>query len=266
MTWSQQPLDLVLYETADIILERRNQLLHITTGSKYLDKLLGGNGIETGSIIELFGASRTGKTQLAHQLCVTVQLPQSMGGLHEDGGEPVKAVYIDCEGTFRPERIVQMSMKYSNALNPLEVLQNIQVARAYNSDHQLSLIEKTLHGLDQEYTRLVVVDTLTSHVRAEYAIREGIERQNKLKKLLQPLRKMADAGLAVIETNQVAANIYSEEKETLIPVGGHVLGHASHTRVYLRKGKGNRRIARVIDSPLLPEREEIFFIVESGIE
>ena len=59
--------------------EKRRQVIRITTGSKALDAILGG-GIETSSITELFGEFRTGKTQLAHTLCVTSQLSFQMKG------------------------------------------------------------------------------------------------------------------------------------------------------------------------------------------
>jgi RecA/RadA recombinase len=52
----------------------------------------------------VFGEFRTGKTQLCHTLCVTSQLPTSMGGGNG------KAAYIDTEGTFRPERVVPIGM------------------------------------------------------------------------------------------------------------------------------------------------------------
>ena len=79
--------------------------MQITTASKELDKLLQG-GIETGSITELFGEFRTGKSQLCHTLAVTCQLPIDMGGAEG------KCLYIDTEGTFRPERLLAVAERY----------------------------------------------------------------------------------------------------------------------------------------------------------
>ena len=105
--------------------------MHITTGSKNLDALLGG-GIETGAITEFFGEFRTGKSQICHTLAVTCQLPVSMGG-----GEG-KCLYIDTEGTFRPERVIATAERMG--MSGEEVLENVAYARAYNADHQLQLL------------------------------------------------------------------------------------------------------------------------------
>lgn len=110
---------------------KRSELIQLTTGSKELDKLLGG-GIETGSLTELFGEFRTGKTQICHTLAVTCQLP-----IDQNGGEG-KCLYIDTEGTFRPERLVAVAQRYK--LNANDVLDNVAYARAYNTDHQTQLL------------------------------------------------------------------------------------------------------------------------------
>lgn len=119
------------FTTASDFHLKRSEIIQLTTGSKELDKLLQG-GIETGSITEMFGEFRTGKTQLCHQLAVTCQLPIDMGG-----GEG-KALYIDTEGTFRPERLLAIAERYG--LNGSDVLDNVACARAYNSDHQTQLL------------------------------------------------------------------------------------------------------------------------------
>jgi len=146
------------FSTADNLYKDRMALDRITTGSDNLDELFGG-GLETGGITELYGEFRTGKTQIAHQLCVTVQLPREQGGLGAN------AAYIDTEGTFRPERIVEMAERFG--LDPKQVLQNITVGRAYTSDHQVNLAREIAGLARDKNIRLVVVDSLTSHFRAE---------------------------------------------------------------------------------------------------
>ncbi len=244
--------------TAEELLERRKEVGHITTMSKNLDSLLGG-GVETQSITEFYGKFGSGKTQICHQLAVNVQLPLEKGGL--DGA----ALYIDTENTFRPERI--MSMAQAIGLDPHEALKNIYVARAYNSDHQMLLAEKAREIIEEKNIRLVVVDSLTAHFRAEYVGRGKLaERQQKLNRHIHTLQKLADAyNLAVVVTNQVMAKpdiLFGDPTE---PVGGHVLAHAATYRVYLRKGKGEKRIARLVDSPHLPEGEAVFAIKPEGI-
>lgn len=254
------------FVTADIILESRRNMLRATTGTDALDDLLNG-GIETGSITELYGEFRTGKTQLAHQLCVTCQLPPALGGFNVDEENPISCVYIDTEGTFRPERIVAMANRYGNDLNVQTALKHILHGRAYSSDHQMVLVENVIRDAQAKNTKLLIVDSLISHFRAEFVGRETLAaRQQKLNQHLHSLLKLAEmSNVAVIVTNQVHSQPDMFFGDPTMPVGGHVLAHVSHTRIYLRKSKGERRIARVVDSPLLPECETVFAITENGI-
>lgn len=252
--------------TADVILETRRNMLRATTGADSLDDLLNG-GIETGSITELYGEYRTGKTQLAHQLCVTSQLSPSQGGINKDEEESISCIYIDTEGTFRPERIVSMAKRFGNDLDVKSVLQHIFHGRAYNSDHQMVLAEKAIQDASSKNIKIVVVDSLIAHFRAEYVGRGTLAaRQQKLNQHLHTLLKLAEvANLAVIVTNQVHSQPDMFFGDPTAPVGGHILAHVSHTRIYLRKSKGERRIARIVDSPLLPESETVFAITKDGI-
>jgi|Deesub1362B_J571_1020462.scaffolds.fasta_scaffold00012_49 DNA repair protein RadA len=244
---------------ADEYLQRRQIIGKITTGSKALDKLLGG-GVETQAITEVFGEFGSGKTQIAHTLCVTVQLGRDEGGL-EAG-----AIYIDTENTFRPERIRQIAE--NRGLDPEEVLKNIYVARAYNSNHQMLLVEKAEELIKNNNIKLVVVDSLTSHFRAEYIGRGALaERQQKLGKHLSDLHRLANLhDVAIFVTNQVQARPDAFFGDPTRPIGGHILAHSATVRLYLRKGKGGKRIARLVDSPHLPEGEAAFKITEKGIE
>ncbi len=244
--------------TAKELMERRRAVGRISTGSSNLDSLIGG-GVETQSITEFYGKFGSGKTQICHQLSVNVQLPPEKGGLNG------AALYIDTENTFRPERIIQMAEAVG--LNPEQALQNIYVARAYNSDHQMLLVEKAREIIEERNIRLIVVDSLTAHFRAEYVGRGALaERQQKLNRHIHALQHLADAfNLAVVVTNQVMARpdvLFGDPTE---PVGGHVLAHAATYRVYLRKAKGPKRIARLVDSPHLPEGEVVFQITPEGI-
>lgn len=239
--------------------ERRKTVGKLTTCSEELNNLLGG-GVETQAITEVFGDFGSGKTQIAHQLAVTVQLPEDKGGL---GGS---AVYIDTENTFRPDRIENMAIALD--LDPEKVLKNIQVARAYNSDHQMLLAEKASEMAKEKNVRFVAVDSLTSHFRAEYTGRGTLAtRQQKLNRHMHTLqRKIADLhNIAVLVTNQVMARPDVMFGDPTAAIGGHIVGHTSTFRVRLRKSKGNKRIARLIDSPNLPEGECVFEVTGEGI-
>ncbi|MBI4173139.1 MAG: DNA repair and recombination protein RadA [Candidatus Aenigmarchaeota archaeon] len=246
------------FETATKIRERRKSVGKITTGSKTLDALLGG-GVETQAILEAHGAFGSGKSQLAHQLAVTVQLPKDKGGLEG------KAAWIDTEQTFRPERIEQMAK--AMGLDPDQALENILEARAYNSDHQILLAQKLDDLIKKNNVKLVIIDSLTSTFRSDYTGRGTLaDRQQKLNKHLHYLQKLADVhNLAIYITNQVMARPDILFGDPTAPIGGHVLGHQATYRMYLRKGKGEKRIAKLIDSPHLPEGETVFGVTADGV-
>lgn len=240
--------------------EKRKEVIYITTGSTSLNNLLGGKGIETKAITEAFGAYGSGKTQIGLTLAVNVQLP------FEQGGAGGKAVFIDTEGTFRPERIRQIAEKYG--LNPENVLKNILVARAFNSDHQILLVDKIGELIKAgEPVRLVVVDSLTAHFRAEFSGRGQLaDRQQKLNRYLHNLMRMAEQfNLAVYVTNQVMANPAMMFGDPTTAIGGNIVGHASTFRLYVRRGKKHSRVAKLIDSPNLPDNECVFYISEKGV-
>jgi len=250
----------VSFIRADELLKMRQTVLRLTTGSKTLDELMGG-GLETQTITEFYGEYGSGKSQLCHQLCVNVQLPPERGGL---GGA---ALYIDTENTFRTERIVQMAQYLG--LDPEEVVKNIIFAEAYTSDHQMFLVDNADKVVKENGIRLIIVDSLTAHFRSEYLGREMLaERQQKLNKHLHKLIRLARAFNAVaVVTNQVMAKPDVFFGDAVYPVGGHIVAHTSHTRVYLRKSaRGPVRIARLVSSPYLPEGERVFKITGNGIE
>ncbi|MEE9592170.1 MAG: DNA repair and recombination protein RadA [Thermoplasmata archaeon] len=255
---AREAVDIGGFETGDVLLERRKSVNKVTTGSKGLDSLLGG-GVETQAITEVFGPFGSGKTQLGHQLAVNATLPEDHGGL---AGE---TVWIDTESTFRPERIVQMSLDQD--LDPEAILQKIHVARAFNSHHQMLLVEKANELVQTDPIQLFVVDSMTSHFRAEYVGRGVLaERQQLLNRHIHDLMRFGDVNnAAIFVTNQVMAKPDAFFGDPTRPIGGHVVAHASTFRIYLRKSKGERRIARLIDSPSLPEAEAIFTITEPGI-
>jgi len=268
---SEQKVDKLLMEayklipmgftTASEFHVKRSEIIQLTTGSKEFDKLLQG-GIETGSITELFGEFRTGKTQLCHQLAVTAQLPIDMGG-----GEG-KALYIDSEGTFRPERLLAIAERYG--LNGSDVLDNVAYARAYNTDHQTQLLLEASAMMTETRYAIIIVDSATALYRTDYSGRgELSERQMHMARFLRTLQRIADEfGVAVVITNQVVADVSGATMftaDTKKPIGGNIMGHATTTRLSFRKGRGDSRMVKVYDSPSLPESECTFSISTEGI-
>ncbi len=241
--------------------KRREKVQFITTGSANLDGLLGGKGVETGALTEAYGAFGSGKTQLGLTLAVNAQLPI------EQGGANGKSVYIDTEGTFRPQRIRQIAE--GMGANADKVLKNVLVARAFNSDHQILLLDKVAELIKEgEPIRIIVIDSLTAHFRAEFTGRgELADRQHKLNRYLHQLIRLSEQhNLAVYVTNQVMANPAMMFGDPTTAVGGNIVAHASTYRMYLRRGKQGSRVAKLIDSPNLPDNECMFYLTEKGIK
>ncbi|MCW3139516.1 MAG: DNA repair and recombination protein RadA [Methanophagales archaeon] len=260
---AREAADIGGFETGDKILERRESIGKLTTGSKALDALLGG-GLETRAMTEFYGEFGSGKTQIAHQLVVNVQLAP------EEGGLSGSAIMIDTENTFRPERIKDMAEGVG--LDFTEVLKNVHVARAYNSNHQILLVDKAQELADElketeKPVRLLIIDSATAHFRSEYVGRGTLsERQQKINKHLHDALRFGDLNNAVVMiTNQVQVRPDAFFGDPTRPIGGHIVGHTATFRIYLRKSKGEKRIARLVDSPNLPEAEAVFSVTKSGI-
>jgi DNA repair protein RadA len=249
----------ITFVRGDELVELRKNIRKLTTGCSSLDTLLDG-GIETQSLTEFYGEFGSGKSQLCHQLCVTVQLGEAQGGLNGN------VLYIDTEATFRPERVQQIAPRFG--IKPSEVLKGIVYAEAYTSNHQTVLLENADEVIKENNIKLIIIDSVMSHFRSEYIGREMLaNRQQLLNKHLHKLMRLSRAfNTAAVITNQVMASPDAFFSKAVSPVGGHIIGHMSHNRIFLRKGRNNMRIARLTASPSLPEGEVPMRITERGIE
>jgi len=245
---------------ADELIKMRQNVRRLSTGSKQLDELVGG-GLETQTITEFYGEYGVGKSILCHQLAVNVQLPEGKGGLNGC------ALYIDTENTFRPEWIVRMAKALG--LDPVETARKIIYSEAFTSDHQILLLEKADSIIQENNVKLIIVDSLTAHFRSEYLGREMLaERQQKLNNHLHRLVRLSRAfNACAVVTNQVMSKPDAFFAMAVEPVGGHIVSHTSHTRIFLRRtASGPVRICRLVSSPYLPEGERIFKITEEGVK
>jgi len=235
----------------------------LSTGASKFDQMLGG-GMESGAITELFGEFRCGKTQVCHSLAVIAQLPPNMGGANG------KVIYIDTEGTFRPERIRQIAE--NKGVSAEAAMDNIIYARCYTSEHLVQLLIEAagIMVTDEDRFSLVIVDSIMGVFRVDYSGRgELAERQQHLGKVMNKLQKLSEEfNVAVVLTNQVMSDpgggcafMPSHPKA----IGGHVLAHFSTCRIFLRKGRAEQRVAKIHNSPWLPESECVFEIFGGGV-
>lgn len=248
--------------TALEVVAKRRLVFKLSTGSGDLDALLGG-GIESQALTEIFGEFRTGKTQLAHTLCVTTQLPR---GAYPGG----KVMYLDTEQTFRPDRLRGIAQRFG--VDEEAMLDNVLYARAFTSEHQTEILDYVAAKFHEEagVFKLLIIDSVMALFRVDYSGRgELAERQQKLAQLLSRLQRLSEEyNVAVLLTNQMTADPgagLTFQVDPKKPIGGHILAHASTTRVMLRKGRGETRIAKIWDSPDLPEAEASFAITNGGV-
>jgi DNA repair protein RadA len=246
------------FVTANFLFEKRKSLLRCSTGSKSLDELLLG-GIETQALTEFYGEFGSGKSQICFTLCAMAKQPVSEGGL--DGG----VIYIDTEGTFRPERLNQIAR--ARGFDPMLVLKNVAICKVYNSSH-LELIVKDLGRYITKFNaKMIIIDSIISLHRAEYLGRGTLaDRQQRLNIMLHKLIRLAEIfNIAVVLTNQVQSSPDMFFGDPTKATGGNIIAHTSTYRIYLRKS-GENRIAKMIDSPYHPYSDIRFTVNEKGVD
>ena len=199
---------------------KRKNIERISTGSKCFDELLGG-GFEVNAITEIYGEFGSGKTQICHTSAVMVQQKITDGGL--EGG----VIYVDTENTFRPERIVSISK--ARNIDYVSVLENIVVAKAFNSAHQELIIHEIGKIIENNNIKLLILDSAISHYRAEYLGRAMLsERQQKINRLMHILIRISETyKIAVILTNQIQSVPDTLFGDPFRPTGGNIIAHSS---------------------------------------
>lgn len=298
---AQDQADVGGFDTGREVLAERKKIGKLSWGVDDVDELLGG-GVETQSITEVYGEFGSGKSQVTHQLAVNVQLPEEHGGLHgsaifidtEDTFRPERIAGMVhglpediLEDVIEREEVDYTVDDIKNSEtnedgSPFEgtpaedlaqrFLDRIHVAKAFNTNHQMLLAQEAQDQAealkDTEYpVRLLVVDSLTAHFRAEYVGRgELAQRQQKLNKHMHDIVRAASLSNAcAVVTNQVTANPDQFFGDPTKPIGGNILGHTSNFRIYLRKSKENKRIVKLVDAPNLPDGEAVCRVDEDGV-
>jgi len=258
------------FSTADDLLEKRNKISRYTTGSEKFDAFLNG-GIESHAITELAGEFGSGKSQICHSLCVAANKLVVDNKLSDNSEnkqtQTENIIFIDTENTFRADRVYQIAEQ--NGFDPLTILQKIYHCKIFNSEELESLINNLDKSIEQYNAKLVIVDSIISHHRAESSGRGTLaERQQRLGKMLNKLRRLADIyNIAVVITNQVVSYTDNSQfgSDYLKPAGGNIMGHSSTYRIFLKKS-GKNRVATMFDSPYHPNQQVKFSISDEGIQ
>src|ERR671910_73109 len=245
------------FSSAENLLEKREELVRFTTGSQSFDLFLGG-GIETQALTEIAGEFGSGKSQLCYTLCVTTNMQNKDFGI----------IFVDTENSFRAERIHQIAE--SRGLDAEEIMKKIHVCKIYYSAHLEAVIRSLAKYIEQYKARLVIIDSIISLHRAEFAGRETLaERQQRLNTILHKLKRLAEIyNIAIVYTNQVQAQpdaFLGNGFDSMRAAGGNIMGHASTYRIFLRKA-GHNRIATMLDSPYHAYSQVKFTIGEEGIQ
>ncbi|KAH0837992.1 Rad51-domain-containing protein [Lanmaoa asiatica] len=256
------------FATGVEVQDRRKRVLVISTGSKSVDAILG-------DLWKVYGEFRTGKTQMAHTMCVVAQLPPELGGASGKHTSTQKACedsplycvkLIALQGTFRPDRIRSIADRFG--VDGTMALENILYVLILNVQMEL-INECSLRFAEDKDFRLLIVDSIMALFRVDYSGRgELSERQQKVR-MLSKLTKLAEEYnvgnlIRFAFIPDPGATMTFVAGGALKPIGGHILSHSSATRIFLRKGRAEERVAKLVDSPDRPESEASYKLDEGG--
>jgi len=228
------------------LLERESSPL--STGLPVIDKLLRG-GLEPRSITEVYGTFASGKTQFCFQ-CASQVLKLGK-----------KVMFIDTEGTFRPNRILNFLPGMQN-----DILRNILTYEARTSEQQIKIIPMIRKKLQKGELALVIIDSLTALFRVEYNGEENLaRRQQMINRHLRDILSLAiEFDIPILVTNQVTGTLEKGEWKN-IAVGGNIVAHGTTHRLEFMRDSGNLKIVTVRDSPNLPVDTAKFRITSEGL-
>ncbi|XP_032947784.1 DNA repair protein RAD51 homolog 3 isoform X1 [Rhinolophus ferrumequinum] len=233
--------------TALDLLEREHTQSYIITFCSALDNILGG-GVPLTKITEICGAPGVGKTQLCMQLAVDVQIPECFGGVE---GE---AVFIDTEGSFMVDRVVDLATA---------CIQHLQLIAGTHLGEELLAQVYLLPDFLSEHSkvRLVIVDGIAFPFRHD--LDDLPLRTRLLNGLAQQMISLANNHrLAVILTNQMTTKI-DKNQALLVPALGESWGHAATIRLIFHWDQ-KQRLATLYKSPSQKESTVLFQITPQG--
>lgn len=236
--------------------EPKDPLPIIKTGT-VIDKILGGEGVEAGRVVEMYGEFGSGKTQIGFTLAVEAD------GL---------VIYVDAEGTFSRKRILEIAKARGKDVK--EVNNKILVYQPEDWVEQEAVSYQLPEPPEGEKIALIIIDSLLCHWRSatEFQGREHLtKRQQLIRRHIKRFKDYAKRqGAVIFFTNQVYdvpdQKPFSTIEQQIKGVGGHTVRHIPDFVVILRKASGNVRIARLLDSSEIQLSEVAFQINERGVD
>ena len=239
------------------LMDYQDALPRLKTNCKEVDNLIGG-GVIPECTYEVYGAFGSGKTQFCNTLTT------------EAIKDEKNVVWIDCEDTFRPRRIVEILMAkgyVEDKEEAKEYLNRITYFYTPNTEQLMGTINALSKTLQEKKPRIVILDGSIGQFREEYLGRGTLsERQNQIARLMTHLKNISFYfKCTVVFTNQVQSDPAIMFGDPIKPIGGNIVGHASTYRIYFKKS-GKKRIARMVDSPEHPQTDAEFALNAKGID
>lgn len=148
---------------------------------------------------------------------------------------------------------------------------NLIMCFVVSSEHQINTVKKVMKRMAEFNFKLIVVDSLITHFRAEYVGRANLaERQQLLNNHIHDLQILKGKDAILVITNQVHARPDGFHRGgadfNFDATGGHIVQHNINNRYKCRKGKGESVHIELADSSYLKPDETSFLITEKGIE
>ncbi len=237
----------------------------LSTGSKNFDKILGG-GFYSGKNYLIFGANKTGKTQLSHQICIQAYKQFSTSKIKENKISSLLIYYLDTENTFRPERLKELT-----ATNNIEydgVLKTILVANIMSNSALLLTLKNLADKIDQDNNIVLIIDSLNNYFRSEQGNKEISFHKIKttFTEILKKINEITNKyNIITIATAQITPNFIDNSIIENIPVGNQYLNHFFSECLFLSY-KDGKNYVHLVNSESMPERKLPYKITSSGIE
>jgi len=244
--------------------KEKNMQIALTSGSSNFDEILGG-GFCSGKKYLIFGANKTGKTQLCHQLCVQAY---KLLSVKLNRKNMIQIYYFDTENTFRPERIKDLAS--SSNLEYEKVLKSILVAKIMSNSALLFSLKDFVEILKNNRGSVLIIDTINNYYRSDLSNNNNIsfiKTKDIFLKILENIDKLTkEYNLTTIVTAQVSPNFTENAIIRELPVGNQFLNHFFSNYVYLSYKNEEKSYVQMINSLGVSNKKLVFKITSNGIQ